>query len=292
MIWRARLRQHCSEAVLNACFARMESSKERAPKERELTLPDGKPLAGRRIVVTRAPEQSKELLDRLRDAGAEAASLPMVRFLDPQDTAPLDRTILALDEFDWLLLTSANAVRFFLARCLRTSDRWPRPDEPKIAAVGPTLARSLETANLRAAFVPQAFSGAALAAELAPHLPGMRVLLPRSDRAAPELPAALREAGAIVTEVVAYLTARPESLDGVLLDRICHGGADAVIFFSPSAVEQFAQAMGRSAPGETLAELGAHVALAAVGPVTAKAMVVTRARWARSKAMRGRLPLR
>ena len=53
---------------------------------------DGSSLAGRRIVVTRAPEQSQELFDRLRSAGAKTLSLPMVRFLDPVDTSALDVT--------------------------------------------------------------------------------------------------------------------------------------------------------------------------------------------------------
>ena len=207
----ARLRQRCSAAAPNACFDR----RGKAPRERPLTLPehaDSSPLAGRRIVITRAPEQSQELFDRLRDAGAEALSLPMVRFLDPEDTGALDRAIGALDEFDWLVLTSANAVQFFLARC-RKLDRWPRGGKPKIAAVGPATRAALEAAGLRAAFMPQAFNGAALAAELAPHLPGQRVLLPRSDRAAADLPAALRGGWRNVTEVVAYRTAAPESLD-------------------------------------------------------------------------------
>jgi uroporphyrinogen-III synthase len=236
-----------------------------------LTLPENRPLAGRRIVITRAPEQSRELIERLRDAGAETLSLPMVRFLDPGDTAALDASIFALDEFDWLLLTSANAVQFFLARC-RKLDRWPRADKPKIAVVGPATRGALQAAVLQAELVPRAFNGAALAAELAPHLPGQHVLLPRSDRAADELPAALRESGAIVTEVVAYRTAAPESLNGSLLNKICHGEVDAAIFFSPSAVEQFAQAIERVSAGETLAQVGARVALAAVGPVTAKAL--------------------
>ena len=142
------------------------------------------------------------------------------------------------------MLTSANAVQFFLARC-RKLDRWPRGGKPRIAAVGPATRAALEAAGLRAAFMPQAFNGAALAAELAPHLPGQRVLLPRSDRAAAELPAALRGAGADVTEVVAYRTAAPESLDALAGGMICHGEVDAVIFFSPSAVEQFAASGGK-----------------------------------------------
>jgi uroporphyrinogen III methyltransferase/synthase len=204
----------------------------------------------------------------LRDAGAKTLSLPMVRFLDPVDTSALDQAIGALDEFDWLVLTSANAVQFFLARC-RVLDRWPRGDKTKIATVGPATRAALETAGLQAAFGPQAFNGAALAAELAPHLPGQRVLLPRSNRAAADLPAALRGAGAVVTEVVAYRTAAPESMDRSLVEIICHGEVDAVIFFSPSAVEQFVAALG----SETLEQIGERIALAAVGPVTASAIL-------------------
>jgi uroporphyrinogen-III synthase len=236
-----------------------------------LTPPDnsgGSSLAGRRIVVTRAPEQSQELFDRLRSAGAKTLSLPMVRFLDPLDTTALDHAIAALGEFDWLVLTSANAVQFFLARC-RKLERWPRGDKTKIATVGPATRAALETAGLQAGFGPQAFNGAALAAELAPHLPGQRVLLPRSNRAAADLPAALRAAGALVTEVVAYRTAAPESMDRSLVESICHGDVDAVIFFSPSAVEQFVAALG----SESLERVGERIALAAVGPVTGSAIL-------------------
>jgi uroporphyrinogen-III synthase len=232
-----------------------------------MTASDHRPLAGRRIVVTRAPEQSEELLARLRDAGVEALSLPLVRFVELTDTAALDETIALLDTFDWLVLTSANAVQFFLARC-RKLDRWPRGDKPKIAAVGPATRAALEAAGLWTAFMPQIFNGEALAAELAPHLPGRRVLLPRSDRAEADLPAALRAAGATVTEVVAYLTAAPERLDDSLIGMICQGQVDAVIFFSPSAVQQFAGAVG----AETFARIGGRTALAAVGPVTAGAI--------------------
>ena len=164
------------------------------------------------------------------------------------------------------MLTSANAVQFFLAGC-RKLERWPRGDKTKIATVGPATRAALEAAGLRSTFVPLAFNGAALAAELAPHLPGQRVLLPHSDRAAGDLPAALRGAGALVTEVVAYRTAAPESMDRSLVESICHGEVDAVIFFSPSAVERFVSALG------THEQIGERTALAAVGPVTASAIL-------------------
>lgn len=228
---------------------------------------DARPLAERRIVVTRAPEQSREILELLCAAGAEAISLPMVRFLEPEDTSALDQAIGALDTFDWLVLTSANAVNFFLARC-RVLGRWPSDRKPRIAAVGPATRAAIEEARLQVSFVPRVFNGAALAAELGSQLREARVLLPRSDRADAELPDALTAAGADVTQVVAYRTAVPESRDRALLDRICTGGVDAVIFFSPSAVREFAGAVG----SEKFRQIGDRVTLAAVGSVTAAAI--------------------
>ncbi len=232
-----------------------------------MTPVEAKPLAGRRIVVTRAPDQSEELLGLLREAGAEALSLPMVRFLDPLETGELDRAIAALEDFDWLILTSANAVHFFLKRCRRLGRR-PRGEKPQIAVVGPATGAALEGEGLHAAFAPTVFNGAALAAELSPRLPGLRVLLPRSDRAEAELPAALRAAGSDVTEVVAYRTVAPEAHDAPLLREICRGEVDAVIFFSPSAVREFLRIVG----GDLFRVIGERGALAAVGSVTAAAI--------------------
>jgi uroporphyrinogen-III synthase len=78
----------------------------------------------------------------------------------------------------------------------------------------------------------------------------------------------LGAAGADVIEVVAYRTAAPERLDDALIGMVCQGQVDAVIFFSPSAVQQFAGAVGT----ETFARIGGQIALAAVGPVTASAI--------------------
>src|ERR1700680_474511 len=71
-----------------------------------VAAPDNRPLAGRRIVVTRSPEQGAELALKLAALGAGVLLLSLVPFTDPPQTVELDRAILALAEFDWLIFTS------------------------------------------------------------------------------------------------------------------------------------------------------------------------------------------
>jgi uroporphyrinogen III methyltransferase/synthase len=224
-------------------------------------------LEGRRIVITRAAEQSSDLRARLEELGAEVASFPLVRFLESKDTADLDRAIRSLDKFDWIIFTSANAVAFFLARC-RAVGCWPNMGRTKVAAVGSATRLAAEKEGLPISLVPAEFNGAGLAAELSGVISEKSVLLPRSDRASEELPLALCKAGAKVTEVIAYVTAGPEAFDRSLIEAIRDGQVDAVAFFSPSAFREFQKLMGPN----LLVKYDSLVALAAVGPVTAGAI--------------------
>jgi len=69
------------------------------------------PLAGRRVLVTRAAHQASKLSEGLRALGAEPVEVPVLEIQPPADLAPLDRALRALDLYDWLILTSANTVR-------------------------------------------------------------------------------------------------------------------------------------------------------------------------------------
>jgi uroporphyrinogen III methyltransferase/synthase len=227
---------------------------------------ESRPLAGRKIVVTRSPEQSALLAQRLEELGAEVLLLPMVQFREAPEEfrEELDEAIRQLAGFDWLLFTSGNAVRFFLARC-RDLGCWPQ-ESLRIAVVGPATRDALEAEGLQAAIAPREFRAEALAAEITGDIGGRRIVIPRSDQAGDELPELLRQAGAEVTDVVAYVNAQPEDLEGPAFDALVRGEADAVTFFSPSAFRHFASLVGE----ETLRRMSARVALASVGPVTAE----------------------
>jgi uroporphyrinogen-III synthase len=228
----------------------------------------GRPLEGKRVVVTRAVEQARELMARLENMGATVMLFPAVSFSEPSDTAELDRAIRSLGEFNWIFFTSANAVRFFAGRCraLGIDPGWAK--DCRCAAVGPATASAVAAEGFSVDHVAQVFSGAALASEISASLAGKKILLPRSERARPDLPDALRAAGAQVTEIVAYHTGGAGAIDPGVMRAIREGQVDVISFFSPSAIENMRAALGE----EVLSRLGAKAALAAVGPVTAAAL--------------------
>jgi uroporphyrinogen-III synthase len=228
------------------------------------------PLAGKRIVVTRAPGQAGELIRELERLGAEVLILPTVSFAPPSDWQPVDSVLRAIYEFDWILLTSQNAVRFLAQRCgeLKVDVKLLEAQKPSIAAVGLATAQTAAEAGFRVDYTAKEHSGEGLARELQASLKNSRVLLPRSDRADDRLPNLLKADGVRVTEVVAYRTAVPKRLDAKILDRVRRADVDTIVFASPSAFHNLSDVIG----AKSLAALSSRVDLAAIGPTTARAL--------------------
>src|SRR5262249_16101330 len=141
-------------------------------------------------------------------------------------------------------------------------------NKPRVAAVGPASAEAVREAGVAVEYVANTHHGVGLADELGERLRGMNVLLPRSDHANQDLPRALRRHGARVTEVIAYRTLRPYSVDASRLAKIAADGADAVLFFSQSAGHHFEELLGVG----RLRGLQHRLAIVAIGPVTAAAL--------------------
>jgi uroporphyrinogen III methyltransferase/synthase len=220
-------------------------------------------------VITRAARQSIELVENLGKRGAMPILLPLVAFSAPEDFGPLDAALDRLEQFDWIIFTSENAVRAVVKRAgVRGNLRNVAGRRSRAAAVGPTTATAAERAGFFVDYQAQTHSGAALANELGEKLRGQTVFLPRSDRANPDLPQLLRNYGAEVTEVIAYRTVTPVNLDEEKIAAIANVDVEAILFFSPTAVEHFVAIVGV----EKLHDLQNRLAIAAVGPVTANAL--------------------
>jgi uroporphyrinogen-III synthase len=231
---------------------------------------DSRPLEGKRIVLTRDPEQAREMQLMLEARGAKVMLLPAVEFFPAEDTRELDRAIYDLKKIDWIIFTSQNAVKFFSRRARELDvDLGRSQTHPvRIAAVGPATARVASEEGLRPDFVSAGHTGQSLADELGERLRGAGVLLPQSDRSDGDLARRLGELGARVTPVVAYRTGAPRLFDQGILEKVRRGEADVMVFASPSAFHNLEPLV--NPPG--LAELSKRMRFAAIGPTTAMAM--------------------
>jgi uroporphyrinogen-III synthase len=219
------------------------------------------PLAGKRVVITRPESQSVPLAEALRTVGAEVILLPLIRIAPPHDLSSLDSALRNLGQFDSLIFTSQNAVAAVADR-LAFLNVVTRP--PRIAAVGKSTADAAKAAGFAVTHTGYG-TAADLVRELANEFSGKRILLPRSDRAAASLITQLQNTGAEVTEVVAYRTVLLDYADSnAATDR-----ADAILFFSPSAVHAFSVLI-RSG---VFSSIQAYGAVGAIGPVTRSALM-------------------
>jgi len=232
---------------------------------------DDRPLFGRRIVVTRSREQAPELVDMLEERGAEAIQTPTIRIAPPEDFEALDGACADAGSFDWLVLTSANAADAFFDRLLQRGDARDLKGV-RLCAIGAGTAQRLGRYGLRADLVPDEAraEGVFDALKAAGPLTGSRILLPRADIAREVLPDQLRDAGAIVTDVVAYrtvLAGGERDADHDIYRMLLDHQIDAVTFTSASTVRNFARMLGE----EEAADLLNTTVVAAIGPVTAEA---------------------
>jgi uroporphyrinogen III methyltransferase/synthase len=222
------------------------------------------PLFGQRIVITRAKAQADALASKLAALGAEPVELPTIEIAPAADYAPLDRAIERLSEYDWLIFTSVNGVKYFLDRLDRsTSDL--RAIRAKICAIGPATHAAIQTLHLKVDLMGKEYVAEGLLEAFRGHeLAGKRVLLPRAAVARDLVPAELARRGAVVDVVEAYRTVMPES--ATERAREIFGAPhhpDWIAFTSASTVQNFVAAAG--------AELLREVRVASIGPITTAA---------------------
>jgi uroporphyrinogen-III synthase len=225
-------------------------------------------LAGRRIVITRAARQSSGLKDRLEQHGAEVLLLPTIEIVPPQSYAPLDDALRRAPDFDWLVVTSANAVRVIGERLASLGLNATALAHLRCAAVGHATAESLRELGLVAEVVPERAVGEALAAVLTDRVRGKRVLLVRAAAARDVVPDALTAAGASVVIVDAYRTVVPA--DAAEQARAIFSRdplPDAVLFTSGSTVIHLLDLLR-----EASIAFPSQVACVSIGPVTSAAL--------------------
>jgi uroporphyrinogen III methyltransferase/synthase len=236
----------------------------------EKIIPGGdgeKPLAGKKIVVTRAGAQAYGLVEQLEKAGGEVIELPTIEIQPPESYAPLDAALNEIERYDWLIFTSVNSVAPFLARLRSVGKTAATVNSLKVGAIGPETAKRLASAGITASLVPDRYQAEGILDAVKPEtMKGKRVLIPRAAEAREILPQTLREWGATVDVVTAYRTALPNVDIAPLENLLRQRKVDVLTFTSSSTVKNFVTLFG----GRNLAEIAGPCAIACIGPITAR----------------------
>ena len=139
------------------------------------------PLEGRKVVVTRTAEQAGSFVSILRAEGAEVIEFPTIETVPPEDFSGLDSAIERLPRFDYIIFTSANALKYFLARLEKLGRPSSLLRESRLVAVGPKTAQEMAASGLKPDIIPEEYKAEGVLAALEDvDITGKSFLYPRA----------------------------------------------------------------------------------------------------------------
>src|SRR5205807_1979715 len=113
--WASTARQRVVEASLAELPAAVQAAGITSPAivligsvaalRSELAWFERRPLFGQQVLITRPRGQVGDLVRQLELLGAACSLLPVIEVRDPEDWAPVDRTLTELRSYDWLVFT-------------------------------------------------------------------------------------------------------------------------------------------------------------------------------------------
>ena len=228
------------------------------------------PLSGKRLVVTRAAKQASGITARLTALGAEVIETPMIETRTLERPSVIPAVILegrrpdritgissaifdSLADFDLLAFTSVNGVESFFKLLFATGYDVRILAGKKIASVGKITEKKLLEYGIRCDYVPEDHTGEGLGKLLATLVPQStegatsnpipQILLLQGNLADDTLQKLLPQA----TRWVVYETLPVSELPEWKREAV--ESADAVVFASSSAVENFVKVMPQSVEG-------------------------------------------
>lgn len=205
-----------------------------------------RPLFGRRVLVTRPIEQSESLSRRLTELGADVYFQPAIRIAAPSSYELVDAAINRLHQFDWLVFSSVNGIRFFFNRLWELGMDFRALSSVRLAAIGPGTADELGKYHLRPDIIPDEFRAESLAAELAKICRGKRCLLARASRGREVLAETLQSSGAHVEQIVVYESEDVETADADVAAQLASSSMHWVTITSSAIAKSLVNLFGEN----------------------------------------------
>jgi uroporphyrinogen III methyltransferase/synthase len=229
------------------------------------------PLFGRRVVVTRAREQTGELRRKIELLGAQVLELPLIEIRPKAERDTILEIFAEIGHYDWLVFTSASGVRHFFDLFLKGFRDLRALGVMRIACVGAATARPVRAMHLEVEICPEGGTADDLAEAMIAtgSLDSSKVLVITGNLNRDTLVKKLEEDRAIVDTFQVYENVRTDLTNDPVAEDFRQSGADAVLFTSSSAVQAFAAQAAALQP----AGGGKRPFSGSIGPVTSTAML-------------------
>jgi uroporphyrinogen-III synthase len=229
------------------------------------------PLQNKRILITRTRHQASTLAVQLEALGAITIAIPTIEIIPPKTYAPLDAALAQLDQYNWLIFTSANAVEVFNLRLTLRQNQVHRTQRnlPRVAVIGPATAKAVQGIGLTIDLIPPQYIAESLAEALTPYAANSRMLLIRAEQARDILPETLVAAGAAVTIADAYRSQMPPdsipAFQQLFSTPVSY--PNAITFTSASTARNLIELLQAAE-----LKLPTEIVLASIGPITSQAL--------------------
>ncbi|AZV44607.1 uroporphyrinogen-III synthase [Peribacillus asahii] len=222
------------------------------------------PLHDYRILITRGQGQVAHFKAMIEQYGGTPITVPLLDFRLPDSHEAIKATLSHLSDYDWLVLTSQNGVRFFF----ELAGEYAKSQSlPKIAVIGTKTAEALQHYGYHADFIPNEFVAEGFVAEFIPQLsPRSRVLVAKGNLARTIISGAIEEIGAACDELDVYETVLPEASKQKLVEVITTEEVEVITFTSSSTVHHFMQIVAQYELHRYLESL----IIACIGPIAKK----------------------
>ena len=226
-------------------------------------------LTDKKIIITRALEQTSEAREIFRKNGAEVFDLPSLVIGPPDDWEPLDSALKEITTFDWIIFSSANGVRNVDDRMKEIGLSLSEISENiQIAAVGRKTASLLEDMDVKVSFVPPSFVADSLVEYFPQNQKGLKLFIPRVQTGGRSiLSHSFKLKGAEVTEVAAYESSCPKEIPQKTIDALNSGEIDIIAFTSGKTVIN-SVSLFKKYFGENWLKLISNIQIVSIGPQT------------------------
>ncbi len=222
----------------------------------------------KKILITRAREQSAEFAQLLKARGLEPIFFPVLKIETPNSWEEFDEKLLKIDEYDALIFTSANGVRAFFEHC-KNNFLKEKLLLKTFCAVGEKTKSAIEAEGFNVAIMPENFTAKGLAEAIFKSKKSLKkALFLHGNLSEREIETELLKARIEVDAVGVYRTIPFQPEDAEVLktqEMLLKGEISVITFFSPSSVENFLKII----PQDFLK----NVAIAAVGSTTEIALL-------------------